>query len=61
MFALQVKRSSMHKHIQKLGDKARRFEVCLRFEGYQYSLFIFETHLAHVSDAHSFNIVQTVL
>ena len=28
MFAFQVKRSSTHKHIQKLGDKARRFEVC---------------------------------
>ena len=30
MFAGQVKMSSTHKHIQKLGDKARRFEVCAK-------------------------------
>lgn len=30
MFATQVKTTSTHKHIQELGDKARRFEVCIR-------------------------------
>lgn len=28
VFGLQVKTSSMHEHIQELGDKAERFEVC---------------------------------